>query len=240
LVGVEGTGHHLFESACNYQQDPQTHNLFVCAFDTLSKPEELTESKEALRSFLRNKSHKFRHIERTSFPYNRPFNPILRYDIMEVKQMLESIPDLKHSFIVITRNMVDSTLSSWNRFDSNGEIVVGQHHSKATGRSVSLYEAAKAQESNTLYIQSQIQFIDKSKKIILSYEDMTRRPDDIAPKVRKALGIDDFEIDPSKIHLPRPREDSSNRAFLETFFCPQRLSQFQYLKDNATHLSSPF
>lgn len=79
--------------------------------------------------------------------------------------------------------------------------------------------------------------IEKSKKIILSYEDMTRRPDDIAPKVRETLGIDDFRIDSSKVLAPRPREDSANRAFLKTFFCSQRLSQFQYLKDNTARLS---
>ena len=68
---------------------------------------------------MRNQSHDFRHIERASFPYNRPFNPVLRYD------MLESVPDLKYGFIVITRNIVDSTLSGWCRFDSKGDIVIG-------------------------------------------------------------------------------------------------------------------
>jgi hypothetical protein len=39
--------------------------------------------------------------------------------------MLESVPDLKYGFIVITRNIVDSTLSGWCRFDSKGDIVIG-------------------------------------------------------------------------------------------------------------------
>ena len=62
---------------------------------------------------------------------------------------------------------------------------------------ISLYEAAKAQESNTLYIQSQARLIDKSKIIILSYEDMVLHPENITPKVRDVLGIDDFWLDPS-------------------------------------------
>lgn len=236
LVGVEGTGHHLFLSACNYQERFQAHSLFLDAFNTLSTPEAIRSSKGKLKRFLCNQSPNFRHIERASFPYNRPFNPLLRYDILEFKQILESVPGLKHGFIVITRNIVDSTLSSWSRFDCNTKST--RFNSGEQERSISLYEAAKAQESNTLYIQSQMKLIDESKRVILSYEDMIQNPENITLRVREALDIDDFQVDPSKVCAPHPKESSPNRDFLEKFFCSQRLSQFQYLKQNTTNLKS--
>ena len=227
LVGVEGTGHHLFLSACNYQEGAKAHGLFLNAFDTLSMPETIKSEREKLRRFLYHQSSNFRHIERASFPYNRPFNPLMRYDILEFQQILESIPELRYGFIVITRNIVDSTLSSWRRFDYNCKPT--RLNSGEQLRSVSLYEAAKAQESNTLYIQSQIKLIDESKRVILSYEDMAENPENITLRVNDALGIDDFQVDASKVCAPRPKESSPNRDFLENFFCSQRLSQFQFL-----------
>ena len=236
LVGVEGTGHHLFLSACNYQEGAQAHGLFLDAFDTFSTPQKINEKREKLKLFLRHQPCDFRHIERASFPYGRPFNSLLRYDILEFKQVLESIPDLKFGFIVITRNLVDSTLSSWSRMDERSISTSPGTNTLKGG--ISLYEAAKAQESNTLYIQSQVRLIDKSKMIILSYEDMIIHPENITPKVRDVLGIDDFWLDPSKVCVPAPRKKSQNRDFLESFFCSQRLSQFQYLTQNKTDLSA--
>ena len=239
LVGVEGTGHHLFLSACNYQERSQAHGLFLNAFNTLSTPEKIKSGREKLKRFLYHQSPNFRHIERASFPYNRPFNPLLRYDILEFQQILESVPELRYGFIILIRNIVDSTLSSWRRFDCNTESA--RLNSGEKIRSISIYEAAKAQESNTLYIQSQVKLIDESKRVILSYEDMILNPENIAPRVNYALGIDDFEVDASKASAPRPKESSPNRDFLENFFCPQRLSQFQFLNQNVTSLkdSSP-
>ena len=237
LVGVEGTGHHLFLSACNYQEGAKAHGLFLNAFDTLSMPETIKSEREKLKLCISSASN-FRHIERASFPYNRPFNPLMRYDILEFQQILESVP-VRYGFIVLTRNIVDSTLSSWRRFDYNCKTA--RLNSGEQLRSVSLYEAAKAQESNTLYIQSQAKLINESKRVILSYEDMILNPENIAPRVNYALGIDDFEVDASKVSAPRPKESSPNRDFLENFFCPQRLSQFQFLNQNVTSLkdSSP-
>ena len=109
LVGVEGTGHHLFLSACNYQEGSQAHGLFLNAFNTLSTPETIKSGREKLKRFLYHQPPNFRHIERASFPYNRPFNPLLRYDILEFQQILESVPELRYGFIILTRNIVDST-----------------------------------------------------------------------------------------------------------------------------------
>ena len=235
LVGVEGAGHHLFLSACNYQEGPQAHGLFLKAFNTLSTPERIKSSRERLKEFLCKQPRSFRHIERASFPYNRPFNPLMRYDILEFQKLLESVPGLRYGFVVIIRDMVDSTLSSWRRFDSNSNSP--RISPEKEGRKISIYEAAKAQESNTLYIQSQIKLVDESKRIILSYEDMILNPEVITYKVNDALGVDDFRVDASKVRAPRPKDRSSSREFLENFFCTQRLSQFRFLKHNLTNLN---
>lgn len=85
-------------------------------------------------------------------------------------------------------------------------------------RSISLYEAAKAQESNTLCIQSQMKLINESKRVISSYEDMVLNPENITLRANDALGIDDFQVDASKVCAPPHKESSPNRGFLENFF----------------------
>ena len=80
---------------------------------------------------------------------------------------------------------------------------------------VSVYMRLQAQESNTLYTISG-KAVDKSKIIILSYEDMVLHPENITPKVRDVLGIDDFWLDPSKVCVPASRK-IQNRDFRTLF-----------------------
>lgn len=216
LIGVEGTGHHLIQASCNYKETSPAHELILRAFNTFASPEELERNKNKLREFLINSSQDFRHIDRASYPYNRPFNPLQRYDMLEFKLLLESIPDLDWGFLVLIRDPVDSTFSSWKRFDENN-------------KPISLYEAAKAQEANILYIQSQLLLIESSKYLVLSYEDMCHYPERITDLIKTKLKTEDVNIDPSKIYKLRKRKESIEIKFLEKFFTPTRVSQFDKL-----------
>ena len=216
LIGVEGTGHHLIKASCNYKETYPAHELILKAFKTSSSPKELERAKNKLREFLISCPQDFRHIDYASYPYNRPFNPLRRYDILEFKLLLESIPELDWGFLILTRDPVDSTFSSWKRFDANN-------------KSISLYEAAKAQEANILYIQSQLLLIESSKYLVLSYEDMCQYPEQITDLIRTKLEMEDVDIDPSKIYKLRKRKESFEIKFLEKFFTPTRVSQFNKL-----------
>lgn len=224
LIGVEGTGHHLISASINYKQTKQAHELIAKAFDTFSSPEELEQNKNKLREFLINYPQEFRHIESASFPFARPFNPLRRYDILEIKILLDSIPELDWGFLVLTRNPVDSTFSSWKRFDANNES--RSLFFRPRSRSISLYEAAKAQEANILYIQSQLLLIDSAKYLVLSYEDMCQHPEKITDLIKTKLEIEDVNVDSSKIYKRIKRKESFEIKFLEKFFTPTRLSQF--------------
>ena len=95
--------------------------------------------------------------ESASFPRGRPINPLMSHDILSFYELFNSMPPVNLFLLVLTINIIFSTLSSKIRFDLNKSIIY----------------LSRVQENCLNYINSQIQLITKQKYIIVELTNIT-------------------------------------------------------------------
>lgn len=217
LVGLEGTGHHLYLDACNYQETEPLHGLLLNYFDVftyLGPKEDLKQSiYKRTQSLVASGKN---HLDRASFPCFRP--PIMSYDILEFYELFSSMPHVKLFFIVNVRNIIYSTLSAHNRFDKDKSIVW----------------SARLQENYLIYINSQIQLLPKDKYLIIDLNDLCNNVGKFEEILREKSGMNDISFDRDKIKIPDNSKHLKNEHYdyLTSYFNETRLKQFSFLESN--------
>ena len=123
IIGSEGTGHHLFEQ-CQLTPKPYTvlHKLIMTYFNINTSPTEQKEIKKNIYEITKNNIGVVCK-ESASFPYGRPTNPLMSHDILSFFELFNEMEHVNLFYVVLTRNIIFSTLSAKNRFDKNGSIV---------------------------------------------------------------------------------------------------------------------
>ena len=158
IIGCEGTGHHLFEQ---FQLTPKPyivlHKLIMTYFNINTSPTEQKELKKNIYEIMKNNLGVVCK-ESASFPYNRPTNPLMSHDILDFFELFNEMEHVNLFYVVLTRNIIFSTLSSANRFDKNKSIVF----------------SSRLQENCLNYINSQIQLIPKEKYIIVEITNLQK------------------------------------------------------------------
>ena len=217
LIGLEGTGHHLFADSCNFKETRLLHRLLLEYFDTSTNIDVKSKIKNRIYDFTKHNTGKV-HIDRASFPFGRPTNPLKCYDILEFYELFNSMPHVSLFFIVLIRDIVRSTLSSHNRFDKSKSIIL----------------SARQQENCLIYINSQIQLIPERVYVIVDFNDIVNNISDFEKVLLKKSGMT-ITFDPSKIKLPDDSKHlrDNNYNYLKNYFGEVRTSQFSFLYNNA-------
>ena len=176
--------------------------------------------------FLDSAPADFRHMDRASYPYNRPLDPLRRYDIISLESTLSKTINVNYFFIIIIRDLIRSTISSYKRFDEGINT---------------LRKCAKVQESNLLFIQSQLRLIDPSKYIIIDYDDICKNKNNLEQLLQTKSKMNDLAFNTAEIMSKSTTIEQNIYADevkqLEAFFDLKRKKQFNFLQENITLLT---
>ena len=216
LIGNEGAGHHLFAETCSFKQDEGFHNLLLDYFSNESCFDSNKSKKSEINNYIASCKN-LNHIERASFPYNRPLDSLRRFDIKLFKDLFYGREDVNVFFIICLRDVVQSTLSAWERFDRH------------TG--VTLFHTARAQEDNLIYICSQSKLLPYARTTIVEYENICDHFDSFGEYIRDESGMRELSFDSSKVK--KSNKVRTNKD-LENYFDLDRRKQFDYLFNNLT------
>lgn len=222
IIGNEGTGHSLFQH-CDLQPDiyKELHDLIKRYFDYTLTPEQRDKSKTKIFS-LTKENIGVVCKEWSSFPHGRPTNPMVSHDIYGFHQLFSQMEHVNVFYVVLTRNIIYSTLSSKNRFDEKKSIVV----------------CARTQEMMLGYINSQIQLLPKDKYIIVELTNLQRNIKKFISLLKQrsqmniACNYDGISVADDSKYLK-----DINYKYLVNYFDEYRLKQFKFLKEN-THFIS--
>ena len=112
IIGCEGTGHHLFEQ-CKLTLKPYKalHKLIMEYFNINTNPIKQKEIKTKIYNITKNNIGAVCK-ESCSFPYSRPKNPLKSLDILGFFELFNQMPHVNLFYIVLTRNIIFSTLLS--------------------------------------------------------------------------------------------------------------------------------
>tara|TARA_B100001093_G_scaffold520215_1_gene613710 strand:+ start:12202 stop:12888 length:687 start_codon:yes stop_codon:yes gene_type:complete len=211
LIGNEGSGHHLFAETCSFKQDKGLHDLLLDYFSNKSSFHSNKIKESEINNYLISHPN-LDHIERASFPYNRPLDPLRRFDIKMFNDLFSKNFNLKLFFIICLRDIVQSTLSSWERFD--------KHNGMA------LLHAARVQEDNLLYINSQVKLLPDENVAIVEYENICDSFNEFSNYIKTSSKMKNLSFDCSKVE--KSSKIRANKE-LEDYFDTQRRSQFNDL-----------
>ena len=221
LVGVEGTGHHLFQNCCDLTPKPyfNLHKLLMKYFNINTTPEQQQILKQNI-FHLTKANPGLVCKESCSFPFGRPANPLMSHDILEFFQLFNEMDHVNLFYVVLTRNIIYSTLSVKNRFDKDKSILF----------------SSRLQENCLNYINNQIQLIPKEKYIIVELKNIQRNMEQFINVVEEKSLI---KI-PCNFNKVKVTDDSkyltdNNYNYLVNYFNEKRLKQFNFLREN-THL----
>jgi mannose/fructose/N-acetylgalactosamine-specific phosphotransferase system component IIB len=217
IIGCEGTGHHLFEN-CELTHSPYTvlHNLIVKYFNINTTPTEQKKLKKNIYEITKNNIGAVCK-ESSSFPYGRPTNPLISHDILGFFELFNEMEHVNLFYVVLTRNIIFSTLSSSNRFDKNKSIVF----------------SSRLQENCLNNINSQIQLIPKEKYIIVELTNIQKNIEDFIKiieeksKIKISCNYNNIRIADDSKYLT-----DKNYDYLVNYFNKNRLKQFKFLKEN--------
>ena len=222
IIGCEGTGHHLFNHCdLNPKDSVELHNLIMTYFNTNTTPTQQKELKKNIYEITKNNIGVVCK-ESASFPYGRPTNPLMSHDILGFYELFNEMEHVNLFFVVLTRNIVFSTLCSANRFDRDKSILF----------------TSRLQENCLNYINSQIQLIPKDKYIIVEISNIQKNIEEFIKiiqeksKMKISCDYDDIKISDDSKYLT-----DKNYDYLVNYFNKNRLKQFNFLKEN-THLIS--
>lgn len=222
IIGSEGTGHHLFENMKynTYKNYEDVRSLALKYFK--SNNEHKKEIKEEIYSITKKRIGKF-CVESASYPFFRPLNVLNSIDIYSFYELFNSIEHVNLNLIILNRNIVNSTLSSYNRFDKSNKL--------------SIHDSVRIQEIMKIYISSQIQLIPSEKYIIVDLLDLQKNIKSFISLVGKKFNLNlDFKIDMLKISNENKYINDDNYEFVFNFFNQTRLKQFDFLEKNITKL----
>ena len=155
--------------------------------------------------------------ESASFPYGRPTNPLRSHDIYNFFQLFNEMEHVNLFYVVLTRNIIFSTLSSANRFDKNSSIIF----------------SSRLQENCLIYINSQIQLIPKEKYIIVELTNIQKNIKKFIKiieeksKIKISCNYNNISICDDSKYLT-----DKNYEYLVNYFDKNRLKQFDFLKEN--------
>jgi len=218
IIGCEGTGHHLFKQ-CQLTPKPYTvlHKLIMTYFNINTSPTEQKEIKKNIYEITKNNIGVVCK-ESASFPYGRPTNPLMSHDILSFFELFNEMEHVNLFCVVLTRDIICSTLSSANRFDKNKTIVF----------------SSRLQENCLNYINSQIQLIPKEKYIIVELTNIQKNIEKFINFIEQKSKI---KICCNYNNNIRISDDSKylthkNYDYLVNYFNKNRLKQFNFLKEN--------
>ena len=142
-------------------------------------------------------------------------NPIFYYDILDFYNLFSSMEHINLFFIVNTRNIIETTISSITRF--NEPVIY----------------SAKLQENSLIYINSQMQLIPKNKYIIVDFNNLRKNIKEFEKIFQEKSNINiSFDIDKIK-HIDKTKYiENIHYNYLKTHFNKTRLQQLKFLIDN--------
>jgi len=258
IIGCEGTGHHLFGN-CELTPEPYhvLHKLLTTYFNLNTTPSEQIDLKKKIYEITKNNIGVV-CMESASFPYGRPTSPLISHDILSFFELFNEMDHVNLFYIVLTRNIIFSTLSSANRFDClkidkiEMKIKMKIKNVKDKTKRINLKKklkklkskycdiknesiifSSRLQENCLNYINSQIQLIPKEKYIIVEISNIQKN-------IKEFIKIIEQK---SKIKICcnynniRISDDSKyltdkNYDYLVNYFSKNRLKQFNFLKEN--------
>ena len=220
LIGLEGSGHHLFKDSCNIKEENPLHQSIFDYFTTSDiKTKNLLEHN--IYQYTKKNIGK-NHMERTSFPFGtfNKYNEIERnalfyYDILDFYNLFSSMEHINLFFIINTRNIIETTISSITRFN------------------VPIVYSAKLQENLLIYINSQMQLIPRNKYIIVDFNNLRKNIKEFEKIFQEKSNINIlFNIDNIKHIDDTKYVKNIHYDYLKTHFNKTRLQQFKFLLDN--------
>ncbi|MDB4348388.1 hypothetical protein OAA62_00585 [bacterium] len=221
IIGVEGSGHHLMHDCLSYEGQKGIRDadlefqlkLYSCDFqeNNLNKILQILKNRE-----LNNKDF---FLDNSSFPWGRPYRIVSRHDILNYYNLFEKLDYCDLHFIFLTRNIKHSTFSTHKRFDYKLRLV----------------HTAKYQEDCLLFIISQLKILPQNKITTLDYYDVCKHPKKFETLLQNKFGHK-IHFDQSKIKLTTRHTEADSNELLNKFFTEQRLSQFNYIRDNLINL----
>jgi hypothetical protein len=223
VIGLEGTGHHLFKDCCNYQENPILHDALLYYFHVNATEETRTRRKKEINSFIRsNKDSNV--IERASFPYNL-HGTLQSYGIEEFYKLFSGNKDVNVFFTIVVRNIVYSTLSIHNR-----------RLDHSVRRSV--IDEAKVQEKYLTYINDQVQLLPSDRYMVVEYNDICNNAETFENILQKRSRFDNILFDAEKVKPPDDSKHIGNEhyACVVNYFTRERTKHFDHLMSNLTRL----
>ncbi len=227
IVGCEGTGHHLFEHM---------------VYDGISGNKEYRDIRELVlkyfkannetKKIIKNKIHKLTSerignlcIESASYPYFRPLNKLNSIDLYGYYELFKDMKQINLNFIVLNRDIKNSSLSAYNRFDKSNGLEIN--------------DAVRIQEIMKNYINNQIQLIPKDKYIIVDLLDLQKNINSFRELVDKKFNLKiKFRNDKIKISNENKYNSDENYNYVCNYFNDTRLKQFKFFDENTTKLNS--
>ena len=127
------------------------------------------------------------------------------------------MPHVNLFYIVLTRNIIFSTLSSAIRFDKNKSIIY----------------SSRLQENCLIYINSQIQLIPKDKYIIVEITNIQKNIKNFIKFIEEKSKIKIYcDYNNIKVSNDSKYINDKNYNYLLNYFTKNRLKQFNFLKEN--------
>ena len=217
IVGCEGTGHNLFEE-CQLKPKPYTnlHELIMKYFNVNTSPTKQDKLKKSIFKITK------KYIgtickESASYPYGRPTNPLMSHDILSFYELFSEMPHVNLFFLVLTRNIIYSTLSAKRRFDPERSIIY----------------SSRLQENCLNYINSQIQLIPREKYIIVELTNIQKNIEKFLKlfeeksKIKISCNIKNIKVSDNSRYLKYKDYD-----YLVKYFNENRLKQYDFLTKN--------
>ena len=218
IIGNEGTGHHLFEKCISATPVPYStlHKLIHKYFNVKTTPDEQSKIKIQINELTKNNIGTYCK-ESASFPFGRPADPLKSIDIFGFYELFSSMPHVNLFFVVLTRNIIYSTLSTKNRFDKNNSI----------------FWAARLQENCLSYINNQIQLIPEENYIIVELSNIANNIKKFKIILEEKSKMN-FKFNFNAVKISDNSKYFSNLYYdyLSKYFNETRLKQFDFLKNN--------
>ncbi len=217
IIGNEGTGHHLFNE-CKLENYPyeRLHSLIKNYFNLYTTPEQQVSIKKKIFNLTKHNLGVVCY-ERASYPYGRPTNPLISHDILGFQDLFKNMNHVNLYYIVLTRNIIYSTLSSKTRFDVNKSIIY----------------CSRMQEMCLTYINSQIQLLPKDKYIIV---DLNNIQSNIKKFIEYIYSKSNIKIECNYSAITNSFDikylSHKDYNYLVNYFNDERLEQFKFLKEN--------
>tara|TARA_R110002020_G_scaffold243907_4_gene457497 strand:- start:122 stop:856 length:735 start_codon:yes stop_codon:yes gene_type:complete len=217
IIGNEGTGHSLFHN-CDLEPEPykELHGLIKKYSNNKLLPKEREVFKEEIIELTKNNLGVVCK-EWSSFPHGRPTNPMISHDIYGLHKLFGDMEHVNVFYLVLTRNILYSTLSSKNRFDKDESIIY----------------CARMQEMMLSYINSQVQLLPKDKYLIIELTNFQKNIKKFFKLIYERCSMTiDCNYDNIIIADDSKYLKDCNYKYLVEYFDDNRLKQFKFLKDN--------